>query len=96
MADDALTLIARQSTGSMRDAISLLDQLASTNNNITLDLALSVLGTTASAAITELVECMIARDAGKGMDKLQAALDGGGESRQLARQMVEYLRNMLL
>ena len=96
VADDVLTLIARQSTGSMRDAISLLDQLASTNNNITLDLALSVLGTTASAAITELVECMIARDAGKGMDKLQAALDGGGESRQLARQMVEYLRNMLL
>ena len=28
--DDALTLIARQATGAMRDAISLLDQLAST------------------------------------------------------------------
>lgn len=94
--DEVLTLIARQSTGSMRDAISLLDQLASTNNIITLDLALAVLGTTASAAISDLVDCMIAKDAGKGMDKLQSALDGGGESRQLARQMVEYLRNMLL
>ncbi len=96
IADDVLTLIARQSTGSMRDAISLLDQLASTNNDITLDLALSVLGTTASAAISALVDCVIAKDAGKGMDKLQVALDGGGESRQLARQMVEYLRNILL
>src|SRR5512136_84806 len=35
--DEALTLIARQSTGAMRDAISLLDQLASTGKTITLE-----------------------------------------------------------
>ena len=34
---EALTLIARQSAGGMRDAISLLDQLASTGGNITLE-----------------------------------------------------------
>ena len=33
---EALTLIARQATGSLRDAISLLDQLASTGEKITL------------------------------------------------------------
>jgi DNA polymerase-3 subunit gamma/tau len=44
--DQALTLIARQSTGAMRDAISLLDQLASTEQKITLEMAM--LGTAAS------------------------------------------------
>src|SRR5512137_525879 len=34
--DEALGLIARQSTGAMRDAISLLDQLASTGHGINL------------------------------------------------------------
>ena len=37
--EDALTLIARQSTGSLRDAISLLDQLASSGNAVTLSTA---------------------------------------------------------
>src|SRR5690606_33961696 len=45
---EALTLIARQSTGAMRDAISLLDQLASGGQAITLDMAHEVLGTAAS------------------------------------------------
>jgi len=38
VSDEALTLIARQATGSMRDAISLLDQLSSTGEAITLEM----------------------------------------------------------
>ena len=41
---EALTLIARQATGSMRDAISLLDQLASTGESISLAVAQSGIG----------------------------------------------------
>src|SRR5689334_19726739 len=43
--EEALTLIARQSAGGMRDAQSLLDQLSSTGDKITLTLAQQVLGT---------------------------------------------------
>src|SRR5512139_3991414 len=39
---EALSLVARQATGSMRDAISLLDQLASAGKSITLQLAQDV------------------------------------------------------
>ncbi|MCK5053000.1 MAG: DNA polymerase III subunit gamma/tau, partial [Anaerolineales bacterium] len=46
--ESALELIARQATGSLRDAISLLDQLGSTGENVTLDYAEVVLGTAAS------------------------------------------------
>ncbi len=94
--DDALTLIARQSTGAMRDAISLLDQLASTGKPITLELAQDVLGTATSQAVLELVEALLARKAAAGLDHIHAALDAGSDPRQFARQVVDYLRDLLL
>jgi DNA polymerase-3 subunit gamma/tau len=93
---DALTLIARQSTGALRDAISLLDQLASTGKPITLALVQDVLGTAASQAVLDLVETLIQRKPDAGLDCLHAALDAGSDPRQLARQLVEYLRDLLL
>lgn len=93
---DALTLIARQSTGALRDAISLLDQLASTGQNITLDMAQNLLGTAASQAVLDVIEALIARQADTGITTLHLALDGGSDPRQFARQFVDYLRDLLL
>ncbi len=58
VAEDALTLISRQSTGSLRDAISLFDQLASTGQAITLEMAQDVLGTAASQAVLDLISAL--------------------------------------
>jgi DNA polymerase III subunit gamma/tau len=93
--DDALTLIARQATGSMRDAISLLDQLSSTGENVTLALTQTVLGTAALQAVVDLVDALIDENAATGLQVIHRALDGGSDARQLARQMVDYLRNLL-
>lgn len=93
---DALTLIARQSTGALRDAISLLDQLASTGQKITLEMAQNLLGTAASQAVLDVVEALIARQANRGIGTLQLALDAGSDPRQFARQFVDYLRDLLL
>jgi DNA polymerase-3 subunit gamma/tau len=94
--DDALLLIARQATGAMRDAISLLDQLASTGQRVTLAEAQMVLGTATSNMVLDLVEAIIAGDAANGLKLVQAALDGGTDARQFARQIVDYLRSVLL
>jgi DNA polymerase III subunit gamma/tau len=93
---DALTLVARQSTGSMRDAISLLDQLASTGGTITLEMAQTVLGTAASQAVLDLIEALIKRQSAAGLDQIHRALDAGSDPRQFARQVVDYLRDLLL
>jgi DNA polymerase III subunit gamma/tau len=93
---DALTLVARQSTGSMRDAISLLDQLASTGGTITLEMAQTVLGTAASQAVLDLIEALIKRQSAAGLDQIHRALDAGSDPRQFARQIVDYLRDLLL
>ena len=67
---EALTLIARQSAGGMRDAISLLDQMASTGKEITLGLTQSVLGTATSQTVLALVEAVLERDPAAGMEAI--------------------------
>ncbi|HEX7393295.1 MAG TPA: DNA polymerase III subunit gamma/tau [Anaerolineaceae bacterium] len=94
--EDALLLIARQATGSMRDAISLLDQLSSTGEHITLATAQKVLGTATNQIVIELVDSIQNRQAGLGLNCIQRALDSGSDPRQFARQMVDYLRGLLL
>ncbi len=93
---DALTLIARQATGSLRDAVSLLDQLASSSQQITLDFAQLVLGTATNQAVLEIISAVLKADSAAGLDSIHRALDGGSDPRQFARQIVDYLRNLLL
>ena len=96
VSDEALALVARQATGSMRDAISLLDQLASSGASITLDAAQVLLGTAASQAVLDVIDSILAADAPGGLDHIHRTLDGGSDPRQFARQIVDYLRNLLL
>jgi len=93
---EALTLIARQSAGGMRDAISLLDQMASTGKEITLGLTQVVLGTATSQTVIELVGAVLDREPAAGMNAIHTALDSGTDPRMLARQVVDYLRALLL
>jgi DNA polymerase-3 subunit gamma/tau len=94
--EDALLLIARQATGSLRDAQSLLDQLSSAGSHITLELAERVLGTATSQAVIDLIDSIQTGEAGTGLERLHAALDSGADPRTLARQIVEYLRGLIL
>ncbi len=92
----ALALIARAATGSLRDAISLLDQLASTGETVTLARAQDVLGTAGGESVSAIGEAIAEADAGRGLAAIQRSLDSGTDARQLARQVVDYLRGVLL
>ncbi|HLF01080.1 MAG TPA: DNA polymerase III subunit gamma/tau [Anaerolineales bacterium] len=92
-----LELVARQATGSLRDAISLLDQLViAPDEPVTLDNALAVLGTASGQAVQDLITAIADNDSARGLDLINAALDAGTDPRQFARQMVDYLRGLLL
>ena len=94
--EDALTVIARQATGSVRDAISLLDQLSSTGDKIDLALTQTVLGTAASQTVLDLIASIQDQQPAPAMDAIHRALDSGADPRSLARQIVDYLRGLLL
>ena len=93
---EALDLIARQATGSLRDAISLLDQLSSTGENVTRSYAEVILGTAPDQAVGELVSAIAGGEVGVGLSVINDAIDRGADPRQLARQIVDYLRGLLL
>jgi len=94
--DETLFMIARHSTGAMRDAISLLDQLTSTGEKVTLEIAQQVMGTATNQTVINLVDLICAQDTKDCLDQLHAALDAGTDPRQFARQMVDYLRGLML
>nr|HID13663.1 DNA polymerase III subunit gamma/tau [Anaerolineae bacterium] len=94
---EALTLIARQATGSMRDAESLLDQLASYDEKgITVAEVRAALGTGTSEAVIQVTDALSKGDVAQGLGAINTAVDEGADPRQFARQMVEHLRALLL
>jgi DNA polymerase-3 subunit gamma/tau len=94
--EDALMLIARQSAGGMRDAISLLDQLSSTGSKIDLALTQTVLGTATSQTVLDLIASIRDHQPAPAIDAIHSALDAGADPRSLARQIVDYLRGLML
>ncbi len=90
-------LIAREATGSARDAVNLLDQLiAYRGRDLTLDAVQAGLGLVVDERATELAAAAVRRDLAAGLTVLAAARDDGIEIRAFAREVVSTLRSMLL
>jgi DNA polymerase-3 subunit gamma/tau len=93
----AVTMIAQHATGSLRDAESLLDQLLTApGDTITLERAQMVLGTASNTAVVALTEAWLNGDGLTGLNTIHQALGSGADARQYARQVVAYLRHLLL
>jgi len=101
--DDALPVISRQATGSLRDALGMLDQVAvyreSANGDdapITADMVRTVLGVSRNERVESLARSLADRDPAAGLREISAAVDAGDDIRQLGRQFVAYIRLLLL
>ena len=92
----ALDLIARHSTGALRDAISLLDQLMGYGDEIALDQVQMVLGAAGGEAAGQLVSLLARGDTGGGLALIDRVVGDGVDPRQFGREVVEYLRGLLL
>jgi DNA polymerase III subunit gamma/tau len=92
--DDALALLAEAGDGSMRDALSILDQaIASSSGRLTADSVRSLVGA-APAHVLEEVMQSVARSASEEVLQQVDRLIGEGHSpAHFARQMVRFLRN---
>lgn len=94
---EALAAIARHATGSFRDAESLLDQLVSFGiEEIKVEDVQRVLGSAPEAVVAGIAQAIISGDAAAGLSWINEALDNGVEARQLTREVLEYLRGLLL
>lgn len=93
----ALEAIARRAGGSFRDAESLLDQLAATGDaEITLEQVQELLGGVPAQAVADLADAWIRADLAEGLRLINQLVDAGSDARQLHRELIEYLRGLLL
>ena len=93
---EALRLIAIQSEGGMRDALSLLDQCGVMAKQITAATVREVLGIVGREALRELVGAIGKQDVAGALAQLSTLLEQGKDVRQIIAELVEYLRALLL
>jgi DNA polymerase III subunit gamma/tau len=95
--DQALALIARGARGSFRDAVSTLDQLASaTENAITVQSVLQLLGAVQEDALFRLCDLVVDRDTAGALTFLEELAEQGQDLGRLVVDLLEHLRHLML
>ena len=97
MEPEALRLVAKAATGSLRDAENLLEQLATYyDSDIALQQVQAILGITGDFRTKELVKHIMNKDVSAGVITINSVNSDGLDLRQFNRELVEYLRGLLL
>jgi len=95
--DKTLNIIARSSTGSMRDAESALDQIiAYCGKNITSQSVKEVLGIIEEEVFFEFLEAIIKNDTLNGIEIINRTSDLGEDASQFIKNLMEYVHNLSL
>jgi DNA polymerase-3 subunit gamma/tau len=93
---EALSLIASKAEGSMRDGLSLLDQILSFGEKrITLQMVTATLGIMDRETLFSLSEAIFNRESDKALKIVNDFAYGGGSYELLASSLQEHLRNLL-
>ncbi len=97
MEAEALRLVAKSAAGSLRDAENLLEQLYTFYGaEIGLTQVQSILGITGDSRVKELAVSIINKDITNGMKIINAINSDGLDLKQFNRELVAYLRCLLL
>lgn len=94
----ALSYIAEAADGSMRDALSLLDQCMSYHygGHLSYENVLEIVGAADQRVYSELYGSIVSGDIEKALRQIGGIIDSGVDIMQLISDMVWYLRNVLL
>jgi DNA polymerase-3 subunit gamma/tau len=92
----AISLVVRESGGSVRDALSLCDQIISYvgDDKISEAHVAEVLGVADRSLTRTLVKSLATGDAGTALAAVESAIERGVDEVQLARAIVRYLRDL--
>ena len=97
IADESLGLIAREAGGSMRDALSLLDQLMTCSQGlVTHEQVLDNLGVIDRKIIFDLAKSILNADIQTALDIVNDAYDRGHDIKKLYADLLAHFRNLLV
>src|ERR1700675_543558 len=93
--DDALALLAEAGDGSLRDALSILDQaIASTSDHLTLGSVRGLIGAAPATALETVMQAVAESPSEKILVLVDELLGEGHSPTHFARQLVRFLRNV--
>jgi len=97
MDQEAIQLVCRAAGGSMRDALSITDQLVSfSGGRITRESAEGLLRVVEDEILAAICGSILSGDAAGSLDRLAEALSKGYSVEELCDALIQYLRNLML
>lgn len=99
MSDESFDFIASRGENSMRDSLSLLDQIIDLKDevgHVTVEDLLAFTGMAEKQAIGDLVKLILAHDSAGVLSNLRNLVDNGKDSMLLMDQIIEFLRGVLI
>jgi DNA polymerase-3 subunit gamma/tau len=92
--DDALALLAEAGDGSMRDALSILDQaIASSNERLTADSVRNLVGAAPAHILEQVMQAVSQSQSQEILQHVDHLISEGHSPTHFARQIVRFLRN---
>ncbi|MEW9263980.1 DNA polymerase III subunit gamma and tau [Kineococcus endophyticus] len=93
-----LPLVVRAGGGSVRDTLSVLDQLiaGAGEDGVTYDIAVALLGYTHASLLDDVVEAIAAGDAATVFRAVERVVDTGQEPRRFADDLLQRLRDLVI
>jgi len=98
VAEGVLPLVVRAGGGSVRDSLSILDQLiaGSTDRTVDYDRAVALLGYTHGELLADVVKALASGDAPATFAALDKVIQTGQDPRRFAEDLLEYLRDAIV
>lgn len=98
VADGVLPLVMREGGGSVRDTLSILDQLmaGAIDSEVSYRTAVSLLGYTDTALLDETVEALAAGEGASAYRVVEQMVDSGHDPRRFVEDLLQRLRDLLI
>jgi DNA polymerase-3 subunit gamma/tau len=93
-----LPLVVRAGAGSVRDSLSILDQLlaGSDESGLSYERAVSLLGYTDAGLLDEITDAFAAADGASVFRVVNRVIEGGHEPRRFAADMLDHFRDLIV
>jgi len=95
--EESLALVAREAGGSMRDALSLLDQVMTCSEGpVTHDQVLNILGVVDRRSLTDLADALLEGDVPRVLMAVEAVHARGQDLKKIYMDLLMHLRNLIV
>ncbi|MEU7075383.1 DNA polymerase III subunit gamma and tau [Streptomyces narbonensis] len=96
--DGVLPLVVRAGAGSVRDSMSVMDQLlaGAADDGVTYSMATSLLGYTDGSLLDSVVDAFAAGDGAAAFEVVDRVIEGGNDPRRFVADLLERLRDLVI